>query len=69
MRLRERFDVLLQRELEEKLEGLVAAATEGSPEDWGKYTNLVGEIHGIRYSINALIRMREKIFEEEGEDA
>ena len=64
----ERFDQLLQRELQEYLEDLEEAVADGQATNWGEYTNLTGQIRGIRYSINALIRMRKKIIEEPDED-
>ena len=58
-------DYLLSKDLEEHLEVLVSSLARGAPSDYPAYCQLVGEFRGIRYALDALVRIRKELGAEE----
>lgn len=61
----EDFDYLLNKELEGRLETLTQGLSRGAPNDYSEYCRLVGEFRGIRYALDALRTIRQKVSVEE----
>jgi len=54
-------DYLITRELEGRLETLVNGLARGTPADYPAYCQLVGEVRGVRYALDALVKFRQQI--------
>ena len=57
-------DYLLSKDLEGHLEVLVSSLSRGAPSDYSEYCKLVGELRGIHYALDALVRLRQQVSEE-----
>lgn len=57
----EDLDFLLSRELEGRLETLTRGLATGVPSDYSEYCRLVGEFRGVRYALDALKDLRQRV--------
>lgn len=55
------FEYQISHEIEERLKVLLEGLSRGAPTDYPEYCKLVGEIQGLRYSQQAIVKARQHL--------